>query len=127
MNTDEFIDYVSNLDPSDAPPEVIAKLFEHVGCVTKFAAAVSARANELAKAHQLPGYKLTAGSRKALSWQGDGAYPEGWYEKKLLTPTQVVKQNLATEKYLIDAELAVRLVSELVPVKQTAAAGEELF
>lgn len=127
MNTDEFIDYVSNLDPSDAPPEIIAKLFEHVACLTKFAKGVSDRATELAQANALPGYGLKSGNRKPLTWQGDGAYPEQWYEKKLLTPTQVVKQNLATEKYLMDAELAVRPDSDQLPVKLDAKDGAELF
>lgn len=127
MNTDEFIDFVSNLDPSDAPPEVIAKLFEHVACLTKFAGAVCARANVLAQANALPGYGLKRGSRKPLSWREDVAYPEQWYEKKLRTPTQVVKENLATEKYLVDAELAVRPDSDQVPVKLDAKAGAEIF
>lgn len=127
MNTEDFIEFVSSLDPSDAPPEVIALLFEHVGSITKFAAAVSARANELAKASELPGYGLKPGNRKPLTWLGDGAYPEAWYEKKLLTPTQVIKQNFATEKYLMDAELATRPDSEIVPVKLDAAPGAELF
>ena len=127
MNSAEFIDFVSSLDPSDAPPAVIALLFEHVGSITKFAKAVSDRANELAKANELPGYGLKPGNKKPLAWQGDGAYPEAWYEKKLLSPTQVIKQNFATEKYLLDAELAVRPDSEIVPVKLDAPAGAELF
>ncbi len=127
MNTDEFIEFVSSLDPCDAPPEVVAKLYDHVASITKFAAAISARACELAKANELPGYGLKPGSRKALAWAADGAYPEAWYEKKLLSPTQVVKQNLATEKYLLDAELAKRPDSDVVPVKLDARDGAEIM
>jgi hypothetical protein len=127
MNTDEFISFAVEMDPRDAPPEVIAKLYEHAAHLTKFAKAVSDRATELAKADALPGYGLKPGNRKPLAWLGDGVYPEAWYERKLLTPTQVVKQDLATEKYLLDAELAHRPEPEAVPVKLDAPAGAEVF
>ena len=127
MNTDEFIQFLTDMDPSDAPPEIIAKLFDNVAHLTKFAKSITDRAHELAKAGELPGYGLKPGNRKALKWQGDGPYPEQWYETKLLTPSQVVVQNLATEKYLLDSELAVRPDPEIVPVKLDALPGSEVF
>lgn len=127
MNTDDFIDFISNLDPCDAPPAIVAKLYEHLGSITKFAGAVNARAVELAKASELPGYGMKPGRTCALAWAADGVYPEPWYEKKLLSPTQVVKQNLATEKYLTDACLALRPPADPVPVKLEGREGNELF
>lgn len=127
MNTDELIKFVTEMDPSDAPPEIIAKLYDNVGSITRFAAAVSARANELAKAQMLPGYGLKPGKTCALAWVGLGPFPETWYERNLLSPTQIVKQHLSSEKALTEAGLAARPESDKVPVKLGDKEGNELF
>lgn len=118
MTLDDFINFIQR-DPREASPETIAKLLRWTSQMTKFAKAVDARADELAKANELPGWTLGKGRAKPLAWL-DGAEtnaPDTWFEKKLPTPTQLVKSGKSTEAELIKNGLAIRPEPDLVPVE----------
>jgi hypothetical protein len=126
MNTDEFIIFITEMDPADAPPEILAKLYDHVSSLTKFAKTVSDCATQAAKAGILPGYELKPGRAKPMRWR-EATLPDAWYERVALSPAQVIKQNLATEKQLMERGLVERPERDVVPVKIGGRDGEEVF
>lgn len=127
MNTDAFIQFLTDMDPADAPPEVIAKLFDNVSSLTKFAKTVADMATQLAQTNELPGYELKKGRTKPLSWIEGAVLPDAWYEKKPITPSQVVTRKLASETTLTKQNFASRPESDMVPVRIGGKVGEEIF
>lgn len=115
MTLDDFIQFITERDPASATPESIAKLLPHVSAIKKFADGISECADQLAKANSLPGYTLGKGRTKPLVWK-EGFTNPTWMETKLLSPAQVIKNNLASEATLIKQGWASRPESESVPV-----------
>lgn len=115
----EHIEFLFTTHVEGLSPDEIADLYAHVSKLSDFVSRVNAAAGDLATAGNLPGYGFGQGKTKPLAWTDAAeanAKPE-WFEKKLKTPTQVVKAGLATEEDLVAAGIARRDTPNPIIVK----------